>query len=173
MPSPMTMIANSKQKNFVGLQQDVSQRQKRWIPRSNSHGRDWQHLANGKVTSVQGGRQWDKIKKSKKVPKAPAARDANWTQGLGNAHATSTQSRKDRWRKCGRWNDLERGARGDCRVMAVVGGETPTNKFQITLDSAAGGWPAVWMMCQCSRCSQVSNFAPQTVTSWKTQRWQM
>ena len=32
-------------------------------------------------------------------------------------------------------------------VMAVVGGETPTNKFQITLDSGAGAscWPAEWM----------------------------
>ena len=33
-------------------------------------------------------------------------------------------------------------------VMAVVGGETPTNKFQITLDSGAGAscWPAEWML---------------------------
>ena len=32
-------------------------------------------------------------------------------------------------------------------VMAVVGGEPPTNKFQITLDSGAGAscWPAEWM----------------------------
>ena len=91
-------------------------------------------------------------KEKPKGTKARATRVAELDTRLGSAaHATSTQSRK---RVRERWSEVvdvgtiwNVGHVETVDVMAVFGGETPTNKFLITLDSGAGAscWPAEWM----------------------------